>query len=271
MKPIFEFNDYKSFLTSIFGGARTRTGLRSQFSKSTGCSPSLVSQILGGDRELSLEQAHAATQFLQLNKDESHFFLLLVQKSRAGSFNLKNYFEHQLEEERTKRLSLKNRLDAKDCFSENFQSKYYSSWIYAAVHVSVSASQLSSVDSISKYLNAPASQVSKVIEFLVDAGLVKTRNGQLSLGKKHIHLGNDSENIIKHHSNWRTQALQSLDLEGRHDLHYSSAVTISKVDQEIIKNHLMSCIESTNKIISTSPEEEVYSFNLDFFSLSRKR
>lgn len=59
----------------------------------------------------------------------------------------------------------------------------------------------------------------------------------------------------------------SMDLGDTNDLFYSSVVTLSKADITKIKSKLVQWITETKSIIRESKEEEVYSFNLDFFKV----
>ncbi|MFH7483927.1 hypothetical protein, partial [Salmonella sp. 2019-SM259] len=79
MKSVFEFVDYKSYLTQRFGGARRRTGARSQAAKAIGCHSTFLSHVLQGKADLSLEQAEKLNDFLGHSEQEAHFFFLLLQ------------------------------------------------------------------------------------------------------------------------------------------------------------------------------------------------
>ena len=80
-----------------------------------------------------------------------------------------------------------------------------------------------------------------------------------------MHLGNDSALISKHHTNWRLQALRSMDHETKDDLHYSSAITISHKDAVKIKAMLVDSLENIRKVVHPSFAEDLYIFNMDFF------
>jgi hypothetical protein len=99
--------------------------------------------------------------------------------------------------------------------------------------------------------------------------LEKNENGEYSTGHSKIRLGNDSHNILKHHTNWRNQAIDSLDRETPFDLHYSAVLSISAADKVRIKDMILEALKSQLAAADASPEEELYSYCIDFFSLKK--
>lgn len=74
--------------------------------------------------------------------------------------------------------------------------------------------------------------------------------------------------ISKFHTNWRVQAIRSLDREEfGQDLHYSSAISIAEADFPRIKGMLVKAIEEIKAVIRESEAEAAYSFSLDLFGL----
>ena len=104
---------------------------------------------------------------------------------------------------------------------------------------------------------------------MIRIGLAKEERGKYLIGSAHVHLAGSSENITKHHTNWRMQAIRSLDLKQPEDLHYSAVVTLSKKDAALIKERLLSEMQKHLETISKSPEEEAYVYCFDFFPLNR--
>ncbi len=95
----------------------------------------------------------------------------------------------------------------------------------------------------------------------------KASNGKTKTGKTSIHLGSDSPLIVKHHTNWRLQAVRSHEKYRKKNLNYSSVTTLSETDAAEIRELLAKTIEKSKKIIRESPDEKIYSFCLDFFEI----
>lgn len=152
--------------------------------------------------------------------------------------------------------------------SEADQSRYYSQWYYACIHVLISIPLFQTIEAISQYLKLSRETVSEVLDFLEKCGLAKQHNpGFFEIGPQHIHLGQDSANIQKHHTNWRLKTLQSLDRLNKRDLHYSVVFTLSENDAQKIKGRLIEMIEETMEKVRNSPEEVLYCHTIDFFQI----
>jgi len=106
---VLDFRDYKAYLHEVLKKSKSRGhGMRSQIAKALGCNVAYISQILNKSANFSLEQAESLNQFLGHPKNECHYFLLLVQFARAGSFDLQQRLKEQIDDHFKKRLLLKN-------------------------------------------------------------------------------------------------------------------------------------------------------------------
>lgn len=267
-KSIFEYKGYKPYLNDVLD--QRNRGERSRLAEAIRCHSGYVSQVLNGPAHLSLEQAELVNQFLGHSKDQSHFFLLLVQYERAGTATLKEHFNEQMKELIEKQFILKTRLRYKRSLSREDQAIFYSSWHYGAVHVLVSVPGCSTVKGISEYLGLPMEKTSEVVNFLLSVGLIVQVGDRLDIGTTHIHLENDSPMISKFHTNWRLQAVQSLDHQRPEDLHYSSVITASYEDSPKIREILVKAIEEVRAVVRPSKNEAAFSYSIDFFELRKK-
>ncbi|MGZ3698691.1 MAG: TIGR02147 family protein [Bdellovibrionota bacterium] len=269
---VFEYRDYKAYLRdSLEARTETKRGERSRLAGFIGCHTAYVSQVLNGQAHFSLEQGELASRFLGHTKDQSLYFLLLIQFARAGTPSLKQLFEEQMQALREKQLVLKDRLEFQKTLTREDQATFYSSWHYGAVHVLVSVPGCHTERGMSDYLGLPVERIAEILQFLVKVGLVLRKDGSYKVGTSHIHLEHDSPLISKHHSNWRLQAIQSLDYsKNNKDLHYSSVITSSKADAEKIRSLLVSAIEDVRAVVKPSKDEEGYCYAIDFFGLRKK-
>lgn len=269
-KGIFEFKNYRAFLAERLNSPRSKRGLKTAFSKAIQIQPTYLSQVLKGIAHLSLEQAAAMNLYFSHSPEESHFLLLMVQKDRAGTPQLRQYFQDQMTEVLNRRLVLTKRLGTQNALTEEDKSKYYSSWVYSAVHIAVTIPNLREKEVLSKFLGISIKRLNEVLEFLATTGLVSIQGAEIHPGTNFIRLGNDSHNIIKHHNNWRQQSIEALDRERLTDLHYSGVVSLSTEDALKIKNILLDNLKENIEIIKASKEEELFCYCIDFFNLNKK-
>lgn len=269
---LFDHRDYKSYLRARSAEKGPRSGFKSQLARACGCNSAYVSSVLGGNAHLSLEQAERLAGHLQFSRDEAHFFLLLVQRARAGTAALASYFDAQIDELLQLKLNVQKRLGARERLSREDQAQYYSSWIYAAIHVALSIPRLArSPETMAEYLDLPVTLVKRALEFLLTTGLAVRAGAGYGIGPRHIHLGKNSENIQRHHANFRLQVLRSLEREPEDSLNYSSAVTLSRKDAFRVREILLSAIKDSVDLIIASPEEEVFALTVDFIPLGKRR
>lgn len=273
MKAIYEFRDYKVYLNALAAEKGQRSGFKSALAKACGCNNAYVSSVLNASAHFSLEQTELICSELKLSAAESHYLLLLVQRARAGTSRLVRYFDRQIEEVLEQNLNVKKRLAVKATLGREEQTQYYSSWIYAAIHVATSVPRLNgSAEKIAEYLDLPLANVREVLSFLETSGLVARGKGGYKPTDKHIHLGLDSVNLNRHHANWRLRALRDLDGNGsEQNLHYSSAVSLSREDSFRVREILLSALKSASEVIMASPEEDIFALNIDFMPLEKIR
>lgn len=270
MKTLFEFTNYKAYLAAILGSGKRRSGQRSKLAQFLSCQSAHVSQVINGHTHFSSEQAFRISAFLGHDREESHFFFLLVNKGRAGTKDLQQYYQDQLDEILSKRSLIKNRVKATREMSHEHQARYYSSWHYIAIHMALSVPELQTKEKLAHYFNLPLRVITEVLEFLLSTGLVEVRNNHYMIGSTHIHIGSDTTNINKHHMNWRVRAMDSLARGNTGDLHYSVVFSLSKSDAEKLKERLIATIRSNLEDVGPSKEELLYCTAIDFFELENK-
>ncbi len=69
----------------------------------------MVSQVMAGSKDFTLEQAKKVAEYFVLPKFETDYFLLLVQIERAGTQDLKNYFREKRDEIKKESLKISKR------------------------------------------------------------------------------------------------------------------------------------------------------------------
>jgi len=270
-KLAFEFKDYKLYLKEV---ERRRPlkgrGFRADLARAAGCQTAYVSQVLNGRANFSLEQAHSVSKLLLHDREEDRFFILLVEYGRAGTQGLRAHFLEQMEELVQRQLNLKDRFKIKEVLSLEDQTTYYSEWAYAAIHIAVTISKLSTALALAEFFQLPLHKVEKILHFLLSTRLIsQPRPHEFQIGTGRIHLGKDSPLISKHHANWRLQAMNSFERESERDLHFTSVVSVSQEDALQIKARFVKEIDAYNAIVKDSKEDTMYCLSLDFFSLRR--
>ena len=266
---LFDAPDYRAFLIAHLGPTGTRSGARGRLATAIGCHGSFLSLVLGGSQELNLEQAQRAAEFLELSEEEAEFFLTLVERARAGTPALRSRFDVRLRDLLERRRLIQNRVAKNRGISDGDRARFYSSWIYGAVHVLVSIPRFQTGASpIAAALGLPRATVDKALRFVEQIGLIERSSSGYRMREAHIHLERKDPTIRQHHANWRLRGLAKLDEERPEDLRYSLVFTASAEDVAWLRERTLTFIEEATLRIGPSAAEECRVLNLDFFGLS---
>lgn len=268
---VFDYRDYKKYLVKLLDNppSSKRRGFKSEFAKAISCQQSYLSRILSSQADLSPEQANSASIFLNHTKLERKYFFLLTLFNKSGTKSLSDTLEKELDELKASSLMLNTRTELKQYLTVADQVEYYSTWQYAAIHMAICLEQYSVLDEISKRFLIPKIKVRKIVNFLLNTGLIKKNKEKYEIGPSQIHLSHDSELILRHHVNWRIESIKNLDKSTLNDLHYSSIASISKKDIPKVREILVKAIEEVRSIIKISNDDSVICYQMDLFQLDK--
>jgi uncharacterized protein (TIGR02147 family) len=263
---IFEYTNYKVFLRdAIASFPKGRRGEVNRIANHIAVHPTLVSQVLNGQRDFSVEQIHKLSSYLGLPPLETDFFILLLQYERAGTANLKEYYKTKLEELKKTSTKIVNRLAEHRTLSDYDRSIFYSSWLYMAVWLSTSIRDGQTMDEISQRLSISRAQASRILTFLKEIQLCAEEDGIYRMLFQHLHLEYGSPFLARHHTHWRVKSLQRIEDISEEELMFTSPFSVSKKDLEKIREELIKVIKSTSSIIKGSAAEEIACMNLELF------
>ncbi len=240
-------------------------GQSRRLAEALGVHTTLVSQILGGQKQFSSEQAIGVCEFFGFGELETDYFLLLVQLDRAGTPSLKKTLQRQMEVLRKKAQDLSNRLSAKGGLSEVDRGLFYSHWKFSAVRQLSAIAEYQSIEAMAERLRLSRRDVKETLEFLIACEMVVESKGKISIGPSSTHLSSDSPWVRMHHLNWRQRAQQTQQYSNENDLTYTAPMTLSRKDFELIREEIILLLERVDNILEPSPSEELFCLNIDWF------
>ncbi len=266
---IFDFKDYRSYLKQLLKSyPKKGHGIRSHWANAMGCQGAYVSHVLHGHNDLSVEQGEALSRFLAHNKDEAEYWLMLIQKERAGTHQLKKFYRELIDEKIAHRENIRERMKIKDNLNLEDQAIYYSHWLYAAVHILLTIPKFQTQpEKIAEYFNASLMQIRSVLNFLEMRKLITLKEGRHKVENNFLFINKNSPLFAHQQSCWRQKAIESIYQNKPEDIHFSSVFTISEVDVAKVKEILLKSIEASTDVIKPSKEEKLYSIGLDFFEM----
>lgn len=264
---LYDYDKYTKYLLDwLYHQPKNGHGLVKQWASAMGVHSTLLSQILNGKKDLSLEQADRLSEILNLSEQEAEYFLLLVLFEKAGTQNLKRKFKKRIQEAQAKSKNISSRLNVKNVLSEEAKAQFYSSWLYSGVRNLSALPSMPSADEIATKLELPRDLIQSVIEFLLEQGLcIQTEKG-LTYGPSRTHVSADSPWVAQHHRNWRDRSNQKMLLKSSEDLFFTFPMSLSEKDAEKIRKLIPSWIESIHAIVGPSDSECVRCLTIDFFN-----
>jgi uncharacterized protein (TIGR02147 family) len=264
----FSFNDYRD-LVSFLLESKIGRGAKVKLADVLQCNPGYISQVLSKSKiHFSSENIIKISKFLELNSAEEDFLVALLHLEKAGSYDLKKFWENKVSLIRKQNSKIEKQVkNISQDLNEASKAIYYSHWAYSAVHMVVSIDDFKTPEEIAKRLKITVQLASKIINFLEENNLISKEEKFYRIGRTRIHLKSDSPLVKAHHQNYRQKAIVSLEEENDFDLHYSAALTLSKKDAIKIRQLLLKFIADKEEILIPSPNEEIIGLNLDLFKL----
>lgn len=266
MVSIYNFDDAKSFLMAHFQALPKRgRGQALRLAQHLRVHTTLVSQVLGGRKVFTLEQAADVAEFVGLTEPEGEFLLLLVQRERAGGAALREALGRQIRQRREAAKQLVARLKSDVKLKEEERAVFYSDWVFSAVRQLSAIPGFDSTEKIADYLGLSRARVKEVVDFLLATGLCVERSGRLAVGPQSTHLEASSPWVRVHHGNWRQKAMERVNDGKPSQLHYSAPMTLSARDAARLREMIVKFLESVDKLVEPSPSEELHCLNIDWF------
>lgn len=268
MKSVFEFNSILEFLTDRLGSKSQRKGLKSSLCKHMNCQTSHLSQVLSGKTQLTLEQGVSASDFFQLSELDKKYFMLLLQKERAGSYELKEYYDLQLKSCLKEKDKLSERLkEETTSLPHDAKEQYYSNWTYLAVHILTSIPGYDTARSIGARLGLTEYETEQILQFLIQYDFVQSYEGKFIIGSRHLHIEKTDPLNLHHQINWRLKALEKVKSKDSSEINYAAVYSLSKKDAEILKENIVKLIKANLKIVAPSKEETMFCTVIDIFKI----
>lgn len=267
---LFEVDNYKTALNSIIQDKRkSQKALSRKLAKHLNVHPSMISQVLTGNKDFSEEQIILVCEFLGLPPLESEYLLVSLQFERAGSYKLKEYFQTLRNEIRKKAFQVSERVHKNRVLTDAEKAIFYSSWMYPTIHLLTTLNQKPRFEEICERFDISPGKVREILDFLISLEMIVETNGTFSSGAVSTHLEKKSPHLIKHHTNWRLKAIQYAETLSDQELMYSANISISRKDFELLREEFMRMIQKLVTTVKDSPAEDIAHFNLDFFWIKK--
>lgn len=264
---IFEFSESRTYLRDHL--ARLPKKGRGELTKIAGhlkINTTLLSQIMSGSRDFTLEQALELSHYLGHTELETDYFALLIQHERAGTVTLKEHLKHKLATAKTEALKLSRRISHEKRLSPSERSRFYSSWVYSAVHLFTSTQKNGvHLNDVCERFQLSKAKVNQVMQFLLRCGLVMENGDLYKIGVQSTFIEKGSSDLLKHHSNWRIHSMNRSDGLLDSELMFTGQASLSQADFARLRDLLAEFITTVAQTAKESEPENVACLNIDWY------
>lgn len=263
---LFKYENYKSYIKDrLKEMPRQGHGQMRKLALHLGVSSVQMSHVFTGDRDLNAELALEVAAYFELKPLETEYFVLLVQRERAGTYKLKEHYTKQLSVVRKEGLSTGYRIEGAKEITQEVKAEYYSNWYYSATRLAMMLDNLNSAESIAEHLKVDVHKVEQAIEFLLDYGFCEREGGELKVKDRVLYLPADSPLVTQQHINWRLKGLEKVRNLKEDELFFSGPMTLAKEDVPRIKEEIRKMISTVTSSIKGTRDEELVCLNIDWF------
>lgn len=268
---IFNFTNYRHYLSEYIAHLPNKgRGQISKIASSIKIQPTLMSMILSGNRDLSIEHAIELSGYLEHTEIEAEYFILLVQLERSGTHKLKTHFKKKIEKLKSESTKILNRFDHEKRLSNEEQSIFYSSWMYSAIRLFCStAEEGKTLIEIMERFQLSRLKILEIMEFLKTANLVLEEKGRYKMGVHRTFLEQGSPHLPRHHINWRLKAIQQIENLSEAELMFTFPHSISESDFAKLREELVAVIKKASAIVKDSQAENVGCLNIDLLWIKK--
>ena len=269
---IFEYDNYRTFLTDLYKSLKEETEHFSFrfFSRQAGFrSPNFLKLVMEGKRNLSPESIEKFAKGLKLNKNEADFFRSLVLLNQATTVEEKKFHAEAV---------IRSRFYRKAYPLKQAQYDYYAQWYLIPIRELVDTIGFrEDPEWIAHQLTPPItiSEAKKGLEALEQLGLIKrNEKGKLVQTDAFVSTGDEvaSASVFQYHKEMIQKGIDSLDRFPASEREISS-VTVALSPQaasqvkELIQRFRKELLALANQ---EKNSEGVYQVNFQLFPLTKK-
>jgi hypothetical protein len=189
----------------------------------------------------------------------------MVTMERAASERLRVHLKSKLDKQLQESLKLSRRLSHERRLTDTESALYYSSWVFTAVWLATSIIHFETVEAISKRFDLDRERIIEVLKFLMDVGLVEEELGRFRSRPQRTHLDNTSPFIVRHHSNWRMQAIRRAEDLKNDELMFSGPISIGREDFKKVREQIVELIRNVSDVVKNTEPDDVAVFQVDLF------
>jgi uncharacterized protein (TIGR02147 family) len=265
---IYQFTDYKRYMVSrIESDPALGRGSVKKIAEFLRVHPSLISQILKGQKDFSPEQARDVAAFLGMDDAATEYFMCLVDIERAGTSKLKSF----LLGKRDRLISVASQRPTHNPNNPSASNKanverLNSNWFYPAVCLLCQIPKYQSVSALARYLHLPTAVIDEAVDTLVQLGLVIADGDRIVASPVPL----ESSQFLdarRFHMNWRLKAIDRINTNLENDRFITLPVALSTDDRRRLKQIVIDFVEQIRQSNDPGNADDLSVLTIDMFGL----
>jgi uncharacterized protein (TIGR02147 family) len=270
MTDLYTFDSYKDYLKDIIVNNKQSRGFQSQLAKAATCQVSYLSQVLNSKTELTPDHGINIAKFLGLNKNDTEYFLCLINYSRATTITLVDYIKKQMSLLKIKSTTLEHKFEVDyKPLSDEAINVMHSSWLYLAVQTALDIPALRTVNALSEKFKVPKEKIEDVLQFSAKHKMVTEKNNEWFQTDAAVdQLSTSKLGHVIHHS-WNEKSCSDIEIKNPDSVHTLFISALVEEDYIKIKNIISDSLKRTLPIIldTTKTPDKLYCFKCNFFEV----
>lgn len=250
---------------------RDRRGQLTRAAEALNCQRSYLSRVISENLHLTPDHAFKLARFWGFSLDKREYFQALVDFERAGDPEYRNHLKQQISEMKSKHDSIQERTFRTNLSIDILQARYFSSWVWSAIHFLTSIPEYQSVETIGSRLGLKSEIIQEHLKQLEAQDFIAFNNGRWVYKSGEFHVPKDSPLVILHHQNWRSRAvMDAQDMtapETNSSVHFTAVQTVSKDDFVRLREMLLQFISEVSQVTGPSQPEEGIAVTFDLFKI----
>jgi uncharacterized protein (TIGR02147 family) len=266
MESLYQAKGYREFVA--FQLKKAGRGSRSALTEKLGVQLSYLWSVLNGKQDFTPEQILGCAEFFQLKESETEWLMLLLNRDRAASVKVKEYYQRQLNRLKGTQSEVQKRVRVANEVDSEYLLEYYSDWRPIAFTMAIRNPKTRTAKALAEKFSLSVTQSNQVLQLIEKAGMAKFEKDEFHPTQARFHLGSHPAALKLHHTHWRQKALEAIDqLREKDELHYSSVMSIDLEAYQEIRKIILKSIEKMEPSIEKAKDSEVVVLAIDLFKV----
>lgn len=254
---IYDYNQFREYIELKLRSPNFGRGAKAKLAEHLGCQPSFVSQVLKDKSTFSLEQAFKVNDFLKHNPLEEEYFMVLVEWDRAGTMDLKKYFQTKRDDLKEKSKLIENQMSY-DQLSKEDTIAYFNNFNHVLIRNLIDIPELKNKKNLRKRMDVTVKEFDTALDFLREKGLIhEDEKGNLAQGQTRIHVKKESPLAKYANITARMQIINKYDEIGYDSLNYGSYMTLPRKSFEEFKKRFVALVVELNNHLEEEPSADM--------------